>query len=323
MTDLPLTLACWDYDRTRPLIDGRVKPDGIALQVTLMRPQQAFQAMLQRREFHAAEMSLANYTALKAKGDCPFIGIPVMLSKMFRHSCIYVRSEAGIRTPADLKGKRAGTAQFTSTGVVFVKGALQHDYGVTQTDMRWVVGPLHAPGPVTKFTPPPGVTVDYVPEGRALEQMFKAGEIDVLFSNHFPHLWEQGWPGIVRLFPDYKTVEQDYYRRTGIFPIMHTVVLREDVVRDHPEAATSLYDAFCKARDIAADGLYDTDALRLSLPWLIDHIEETRRVLGPDFFTYGLEANRKTIAALAQYLHEQGLAPRVVAPEELFVPGIG
>ena len=126
MSPLKLSLACWDYDRTRPLIDGRVKPEGLALQVTVMRPQQAFQAMLQRREFHAAEMSLANYTALKAKGDCPFIGIPVMLSKMFRHSCIYVRSEAGIRTPADLKGKRAGTAQFTSTGVVFVKGALQH-----------------------------------------------------------------------------------------------------------------------------------------------------------------------------------------------------
>jgi 4,5-dihydroxyphthalate decarboxylase len=323
MSELTLTLACWDYDRTRPLIDGRAKPEGFDLQVTLMRPQQAFQAMLQRQEFHAAEMSLANYTALKAKGDCPFIGIPVMLSKMFRHSCIYVRSDAGIRTPSDLKGRRAGTAQFTSTGVVFVKGALQHDHGVSQNDMSWVVGPLHSPGPVTKFTPPPGVKVDYVPEGRTLEQMFEGGEIDVLFSNHFPHLWESGWPGIVRLFPNFKAVEQDYYKRTGIFPIMHTVVLREDVVRDHPVAAKSLYDAFCKARDIAADGLYDTDALRLSLPWLIDHIEETRRVVGPDFFTYGLAPNRKTVAALAQYLHEQGLAPRVVAPEELFVPGIG
>ena len=158
-----------------------------------------FQAMLQRREFHAAEMSLANYTALKSRGDCPFIGIPVMLSKMFRHSCVYVRSDAGIRTPADLKGKRAGTAQFTSTGVVFVKGALQHDYGVTHHDMSWVVGPLHAPGPVTKFEPPHGVKVEYVREGRTLEVMFEAGEIDVLFSNHFPRLWEQGWPGIVRL----------------------------------------------------------------------------------------------------------------------------
>ncbi len=321
MTAVSLSLACWDYDRTRPLIDGRVKPDGIALDIKLMRPQQAFQAML-RNEFDIAEMSLANYTALKARGECPFAGIPVMLSKMFRHSCIYVRKDAGIRTPADLKGKRAGTAQFTSTGVVFAKGMLEHDHGVTQRDMRWWIGGLHAPvpPPANPPAPPPGAEMTHLSAGQTLEDMFKAGELDVLFSNHFPALWQQGWPGIARLFPNFKTVEQGYFRRTGIFPIMHVVVIREGVLREHPLAAKSLYRAFCEARDIAANGLYDTDALRLSLPWLIDHIEETRAAMGADFFAYGIEPNRPALTAIGQYLHEQGLAPRVVAPEELFVP---
>ena len=317
MTALPLTLACWDYDRTRPLIDGRVQAEGIALDIKLMRPQQAFQAML-RNEFQIAEMSLANYTALKARGDVPFVGIPVMLSKMFRHSCIYVRSDAGIRTPADLKGKRAGTAQFTSTGVVFAKGMLEHDHGVTQRDMDWWIGGLHAPIAQAPLPSPPGVRIQHVPAGCTLEDMLKAGEIDVLFSNHFPAVWEQGWPGIARLFPDYKKAEQDYLRRTRIFPIMHVVVIREDVHRAHPWAAKNLYRAFCEARDMAVAGLYDTDALRLTLPWLIDHIEETRGALGADFFAYGLEPNRPALTAIGQYLHEQGLAPRVVAPEELF-----
>lgn len=318
MMALPLTLACWDYDRTRPLIDGRVQAEGIALGIKLMRPQQAFQAML-RNEFQIAEMSLANYTAMKARGNVPFVGIPVMLSKMFRHSCIYVRSDAGIRTPDDLKGKRAGTAQFTSTGVVFVKGMLEHDHGVSQRDMEWWVGGLHTAAPATQLPSPPNVCMHHIAAGRTLEDMFKAGEIDVLFSNHFPALWEQGRPGIARLFPDFKKVEQDYLGRTGIFPIMHIVVIREDVLRTHPWVAKNLYRAFCEARDMAVAGLYDTDALRLTLPWLIDHIEEARSAMGADFFAYGIEPNRPALTAIGQYLHEQGLAPRVVAPEELFV----
>lgn len=318
MTALPLTFACWDYDRTRPLIDGRVRAEGITLDIKLMRPQQAFQAML-RNEFQVAEMSLANYTAMKARGDVPFVGIPVMLSKMFRHSCIYVRSDAGIRAPADLKGKRAGTAQFTSTGVVFVKGMLEHDHGINQRDMDWWIGGLHAAVPATRLPSPAGVRMQNVAAGRTLEDLLKAGEIDVLFSNHFPALWKRGWPGIVRLFPDFKKVEQDYFSRTGIFPIMHIVVIRKDALWTHPWVAKNLYRAFCEARDMAMAGLYDTDALRLTLPWLIDHIEEARSAMGTDYFSYGIEANRSALTAIGQYLHEQGLAPRVVAPEELFI----
>ena len=187
--------------------------------------------------------------------------------------------------------------------------------------MEWRIGGLHAPvpPPTQPTAAPPGVSMQYLPAGQTLEDRFKAGEIDVLFSNHFPVLWEQGWPGIARLFPDYKAIEQDYFRRTTIFPIMHVVVIRDDVHREHPWAAKSLYRAFCEARDIAMAGLYDTDALRLSLPWLIDHIEETRNAMGNDYFAYGIKPNRAALTAIGQYLHEQALAPRTVSAEELFV----
>jgi 4,5-dihydroxyphthalate decarboxylase len=302
-----------------------VRPANIALDIDIMRPQQAFRAMLEGSIVDAAEMSLASYVALKARGAATFTAIPVMLSKMFRHSCIYVRSDAGIAAPADLKGRRAGVTQFASTGVVFMKGLLQHEHGVAPSDMRWFVGGLHAPLPVSAPPPQagPGVTIESIAEGRTLEEMLEAGELDVLLTNHFPALFERGSPRIRRLFPDFKAAERDYLRRTGIFPIMHVVVIRDRVLRDRPWVAQSLHDAFCAARDIAVGGLYDTDALRLSLPWLIDHVEESRKAFGAaDPFAYGIEPNRPALTAFARYMHEQGLAERLLTPEDLFVPGI-
>ena len=321
MSELSLKLACWDYDRTRPLLDGRVRPEGISLDITLMRPQQAFQAMLRGGEFDVAEMSLANYASLKARGECPFVAIPVMLSKMFRHSCIYVRADAGIDSPTDLKSKRAGTAQFTSTGVVFAKGMLEHDYGISQRDMHWWIGGLHEPLPAPATAPAslPGMRMDYLSGEQTLEKMFRAGDLDVLFANHFPSLWTEGWPGIRRLFPDHKAAEKEYHRKTGIFPVMHTVVIRDELHRRHPFVAGNLYRAFCEARDLAVSALYDTDALRVTIPWLIDHVEEARAALGVDYFAYGVEKNRPALAAIGRYLYEQQIAPRIVLPEELFV----
>jgi 4,5-dihydroxyphthalate decarboxylase len=324
MPNLKLTLACWDYDRTRPLMDGRVKPEGIDLDIQILRPRQAFQRMLDSKEFQVSELSLASYTALKGRGDCPFVAVPVALSKIFRHSCIYVRSGAGIKTPADLRGKRVGTSQWSSTGLVFMRGMLQHDYGVTAQDMHWFMGGLNSfvEPPLIPLNLPQEIRLDFLKDGQTLEQMFAAGGLDALLSLYIPKLFLQGSPAIARLFPNYKEIEQEYHRRTRIFPIMHTVVLREDVYREHPWAAGSMYQAFAKARDLAVDGLYDTDALRVALPWLIDHVEETWRVFGKDFWAYGLEPNRPTFEAIGRYVHEQGLSPRVVKADELFVPGV-
>jgi 4,5-dihydroxyphthalate decarboxylase len=324
MANLKLTLACWGYDRTRPLMDGRVRPEGIDLDIKVLRPRQTFQRMLDDREFHVSELSLASYTALKGRGQCPFVAVPVALSKIFRHSCIYIRTDAGIKAPADLKGKHVGTSQYSSTALMFMRGMLQHDYGVAPSDLHWFMGGLNTftEQPLIPLNLPKDVRLDFLPAGKTLEGMFEAGELDALLSIYIPSLFLQGSPLITRLFPNFKTVEQDYYRRTGIFPIMHTVVLRQDVYEAHPWAARSIYQAFLAAKELAIEGLYDTDALQLSLPWLLDHVEEAWRVFGKDFWSYGLEANRPALSAIGRFVHEQGLSPRAVSPDELFAPDV-
>jgi 4,5-dihydroxyphthalate decarboxylase len=314
MSKLQLTLACWDCDRTRPLIDGRVRPAGIDLDVKILRPREMFKRMLDNAEFDASELSLANYAALKARGDCRFVAIPAAPSRMFRHSCIYLRPEAGIKTPGDLKGKRVGATSYSSTAIVFMRGMLQHDYGVAPSDLQWFMGGLNDASELNTSVEQL-IALD-LPKNIELHSILGGDTLEGLLAAMF----QNGSPAIARLFPNFREVEQDYYRRTGIFPIMHTVVIREDVHSKHPWVARSLYKAFCDAKNIAVHGLYDTDALRLALPWLIDHLEEARRELGSDFWAYGLEANRPTLTAVGQYVYEQGLAPRPVEPDALFLP---
>jgi 4,5-dihydroxyphthalate decarboxylase len=322
VSNLKLTLACNGYDRVGALIDGRVKAEGIDLDIIVLKPRELFPRMLDTSEFDISELSLGSYASLVARGGSPFVAIPVMLSKIFRHSCIYVRSGAAIEIPQDLRGKRVGTTQYGATAIVTIKGMLADEYGVAPSDMGWFVGGLTAPAerPLIPLNLPHNIELQFLPEGETLEAMLAAGELDALFSIYFPKLFLQGSPSIARLFPDFKAVEQDYYRRTGIFPIMHVVVIKKDVYRDHPWVAKSLTRAFCQARDLALQSLHDTDALMVSLPWLIDHVEESWRVFGKDLWTYGIEPNRPALEALCRWIHEQGLAPRRVTPEELFVP---
>jgi 4,5-dihydroxyphthalate decarboxylase len=321
MANLPLTLACWDYDRTRPLFDGRVKPEGIDLDIKVMRPRQIFPRMLESQEFHASELSFASFVGLKARGQCPFVALPIALSKIFRHSCIYVRPGAGIRTPEDLRGKRVGTTQYGASAVVFMRGMMQHDHGVMPQDVHWFMGGLDAPAqrPLIPLNLPPDIRLDYLAGEATLEAMMEADELDALFSVYIPSIFLKGSPSIARLWPNFKEVETDYFRRTGIFPVMHIMVIRQDVHRDHPWVANSVYRAFCEARDIALEALPDSDALHVALPFLLDHVEETWRVFGKHYWDYGIEANRPAFEAMGRYLFEQGLAPRVVTPQEMFV----
>jgi 4,5-dihydroxyphthalate decarboxylase len=322
MADIRLTLACNDYDRCRALIDGRAKPEGIDLEIKLLKPRELFPRMLDKQEFDVAEMSLASYASLVARGESPFVAIPVALSKLFRHSCIFVRTGAGIRRPQDLKGKRVGTTQYGATASIYIKGLLSDEYGITLQDLHWFVGGLSAPTekPLIPLNLPQGVELEFLKAGETLENMLAADKLDALFSIYFPKLFLENSPKIARLFPNFKEVEADYYKRTKILPIMHTVVIRKEVHERHPFAAKSLYRAFCKSRDLALEPYYDPDALLVSLPFLIDHIEESRRIFGDDYWAYGLEANRPSWDALCRYVYEQGLAPKRITPDDLFVP---
>jgi len=300
MPDLGLNIAFWDYDRTRPLMNGRVRPDGISPNITVLRPQEIFPRMIQDLEFHAAEMSLASYVILKARNKCPFVAIPVMLSKIFRHDCIYVRPDAGITKPEDLRGKRVGLPQCSSTAGVFIKGLVQHDYGVPPTEIDWFMGgqDTPAPAPLVPLDLPEDIHLEFIAEDQTLEGMLAAGELDALFATYIPNVFLNGSDKIARLFPNFKEVEKDYYQRTEIFPVMHTVVIREDLYREYLWVAPSLYDAFSQAKDIAVDRLYDTDALALTMPFLIEHVEEAWRTFGSDYWAYGVEPNWPALEAL-------------------------
>ena len=325
MPNLKLTLACWDYDRTRPLMDGRVKPDGIDLDIEILRPRQAFQRMLDRQEFQVSELSLASYTALKGRGDCPFVAVPVALSKIFRHSCIYVRTGAGIDTPQDLKGKRVGTSQWSSTGLVFMRGMLQHDYGVKAQDMHWFMGGLNSlrRAAADPARPAEGDQARFPLRRCDAGADVRRGRARRAAVALHPEAVSR------RLAVDRAPVPELPGDRAGLLPPHADFPDHAygGAARGCPSRASvggeeHLPGVLPGARDLAVDGLYDTDALRLALPWLIDHVEEARRVFGKDFWAYGLEPNRPTFEAIGRYVHEQGLSPRVVSADELFAPGV-
>jgi 4,5-dihydroxyphthalate decarboxylase len=320
MSSLRLTFACWDYDRTRALADGRVKPDGIDL-VFLMQPvEETFFRMLRYREFDCSEMSLSSYTASLNSDDPPFIAIPAFPSRFFRHSCIFVSTKSGIRKPEDLKGKRIGVPEYQMTAPVWIRGILSDDYGVKVNDVEHLSGGEEEPGrdEKLKLNLPASIRVKPIGPTQTLSQMIAAGEIDALVTARAPSTFATQPDKVQRLFPNYVEQEKEYYRRTKIFPIMHTVVIRRDVYRKNPWVAQSLYKAFVAAKAKALELYHQTAAMPAMLPWFVAHVEETRREMGEDWWSYGLAPNRHVLDTFLRYHHEQGLSKRRIAPEELF-----
>jgi 4,5-dihydroxyphthalate decarboxylase len=315
MNKLKLTLACGRYDRTQPLIDGRVEPEGVDLTFIPLRPGETFWRMLNHGEFDVSEMSLSSYTILRSEGDTRFIAIPVFPSRVFRHSAVYLRADSKIETPQDLKGKRIGVADYQMTAAVWVRGFLKSEYGVVPEDVTWVLG-----RPVRTIKPPAGILIEAMPAETTLEAMLERGEIDALASVMIPKALGST---MRRLFREPRQVERAYYEKTGIFPIMHTFVLKTSLYEKNPWLAVSFYRAFCRARDMAYRTMYDTDALSVSLPWVIDEVEETRKIFGPQIWDYSIEGSRPTLEALVSHLDEQRLTRRRMKVEELFVPNIG
>lgn len=322
MSKLRLTLACWTYDRTRALLEERVRPDAIDLNYLNIPVEETFFRMLRHKEFDAAEMSLSSYVMTLFQPDRPFIAIPVFPSRFFRHSCIYVHAASGIKGPEDLIGKRVGTPEYQMTAAVWIRGILSDEYGVPVNSVVYFTGGEEEPGRPEKLPLdlPQDIHVERIGPGQTLSSMLGRGDIDALYTARMPSSFRSGSGSVKRLFDDFPTVERSYFSRTGVFPIMHTVVVRRDVYDRDPWVAQSLYKAFCAAQQEAYEELSETAALKTMLPWLTAHVEETRREMGNDFWPYGLERNRHALTTFLRYSHEQGLAKQLLQPEQLFAP---
>ena len=316
MARLTLTLACGDYDRTLPLKTGAVEPDGVELRVLSLEPEEMFYRMARLRDFDVSELSLSTYTVLRGRGE-PLVAIPVFPSFMFRHSAIWVREGAGIREPRDLIGKRVGVPKYHMTAAVWVRGILEDEYGVAPSDLQWFEGGEGAAVKEVDVTLPPAVRHQLVAGDRTLGSLLATGELDAFIGARRPTA-PAGMAPARRLFPDFRRVEREYYERTGIFPIMHTIVVKEELTRQHPWLPRALYEAFAEAKRLAYRRLADTAALAYVLPWLVAEVEETRALMGDDPFPYGVARNRKTVETLAGYSFRQNLAPRRLTAEELF-----
>ena len=319
MDNLLLTLACEDYDRTRPLKDGLIKPEGIDLNYLVMSVEEIFWRMMKYEEFDASELSMGAFLTAAARGGRPFIAIPVFPSRTFRHRCIFVNTSSGIQRPEDLRGKRMGVPEYSMTAAVWLRGLFEHEYRIPPKDIHWIQAGEENPGRKDRvdFEMPAGVRLESKAD-RTLNEMIETGEIDAMMSPRMPTCFLQGSPSVRRLFPNYKQAEMDYFKKTGLFPIMHVIVIKRSIYDKEPWVAQTLYKAFCEAKDLCMRELYDTNILRVSLPWTSAEYEETRDLMTADYWPYGLAPNRANLETLHGYLYEQGLIKQKLDLDELF-----
>lgn len=322
MTRLRLTLACGDYDRTRALEDGSVRPDGIELTYLRLPVEETFFRMMRHREFEVAEMSLSSYVMSLQAEPSPFVALPVFTSRMFRHGSIYLNTAAGITAAEDLRTKAVGTPEYQLSAGVWIRGILADHHGVPVDSVTYHTGGQEQPGRLekTSLDLPDHIRVERIAPDKTLSTMLAEGEIDALYSPRIPRPFAERDPRVGRLFPDVIAAEKAYHAASGIFPIMHVVVIRRDVYEAYPWVAQSLYKAFVLAKAEVFDRLYDSSALRFMLPWLNQHLEEARELLGDDYWSYGLDANHDALATFLRYHQQQGLSRRSLQPEQLFAP---
>lgn len=319
---VPLTLASSLYDRMQALYTGEAKPEGIDLNfVAIDSPREIFDRFAGGEEFDVAELSCSEFIARFSAGQCPFVALPVFPSRVFRHGFITINKSAGISAPKDLEGKRVGVPLYTMTAAIWIRAHLQHEYGVDLSTIDWVEGAINAPGghgepsvlPLLREIP-----ITQNRSGKSLSQLLSEGEIDAIIGTSLPDSRHHD-KDVQRLFPNFREVEKDYYRRTGIFPIMHLLAIRRATYEKHPFVARSLYRALCESKRIALARMRSINALRYMLPWMPDYVEETEAVFGADPWPYGVEANLPTLRALMTYMVEQGLIRDAIPIEALFV----
>jgi 4,5-dihydroxyphthalate decarboxylase len=319
---LGISLACWNYDRVRALVDGRVQADGIDLTMMILPVEETFFRMLRHLEFDAAEMSLSSYCVSLMRDEPAFIAIPVFPSRFFRHSCIFVSTRGRVREPADLAGARVGVPEFQMTAPVWIRGVLQDDYGVDPAAPTYLTGGEEEPGREEKLrlNLPERFKVQPIGPTQTLSAMLADGELDALYTARAPSTFYSRPDDVCRLFPDAPAVERAYFRRTGVFPIMHVIALRRDVHEAHPWVAQSLMKAFNAAKQLAYEDLQVTAALTTMLPFQTAAVEDAVREMGADWWSYGLEPNKAGLDTFLRYHHEQGLSSRLLQVQELFAP---
>lgn len=311
-----------DYDRTRAIVDGRVKVDGVKPVCMLLSPEEMFFRAFRQQAFDVSELSISSYCVSLAKGNPHYIAIPVFLSRAFRHTSIYIRTDRGIGKPEDLVGKRIGIAEYQLSANVWVRGILQHDYGVMPSDITWVRGGMNTAGRPEKIALdlPADVRVEQAPADTSLNEMLVSGAIDGFIGPRWPRCFNAGNPLIGRLFEDSVAVAADHYRRTGLFPIMHVVGIRRTLAEEHPWLPGALIKAFTEAKEIAQDALNDTSATKVTMPFVEDNLNMARELMGDDFWSYGVQKNVQVLEAFCDMHFEQGLSPRKLSVDELFHP---
>jgi 4,5-dihydroxyphthalate decarboxylase len=326
MSKLNLSVAIGNYDRARALFDGSVQIDGVDPVFMILPPEEIFFRAFRGQDFDICELSMSSFTVKTAERNCPYVGVPAFVSRAFRHNSIYVRTDR-IKSPADLKGKRIGLPEYQLTACVWARIILQDDHGIKPSDVTWVRGGIDDPSRPEKITIklPPGVHMENAPAGRTISQLLESGEIDAFIAPRVPslagaHAHGKRNPNIGWLFPDPIAAGADYYRRTGIFPIMHVTGIRRTLVEQHPWLPAAVLKAFEQAKTRCLDELADTSASKCTLPFVEEQLKTARELMGYDFWSYGLAPNRKVLETFLRHHHAQGLSVREVTPEEMFHP---
>jgi len=321
VSKLQLSVAFGDYDRTRALIDGSVGIDGVDPVIMPLGPEEIFFRAFRNEEFDICELSMSSFTVRTARGDCPYVGVPAFLSRAFRHTSIYIRTDR-IGSPEDLKGKRVGVPEYQLTANVWARALLEDDHGVRPADMVWVRGGIEEPGRVEKISLdlPKEVRLEDAPAEATLAGLLADGEIDAMMGPRAPSCYREGHPHVGRLFPDSEAAARDYYARTSIFPIMHLIGVRRSLAEAHPWLPAAVLKAFVEAKQIGLEKLEDLSACKVMLPFAAEQLERTQAQMGRDFWTYGAHENAVTLNAFLHHHHAQGLSRRKLEIADLFHP---
>ena len=321
MNKLQLSIAMGDYDRTRALLDGSVQIDGVTPVCMTLSPEEMFFRAFRGVEFDVSELSFSSYLVKASKGESPYIAVPVFLSRAFRHTSIWVRKDR-IRKPEDLKGKRVGVPEYQLTANVWARAILQDDFGVKPSDVHWVRGGIDTPGrpEKIKLQLPADVHLENAPEGMTISDMLDRGEIDGFIAPRPPSGAALHNPNVGWLFDDPTATAKDYYRRTGVFPIMHVVGVKKSLAEQHPWLPGAVLKAFTQAKAVALEKLADTSATKVTLPFVEEQLRAARDAMGDDYWAYGVAASRRTLETFVRHHFAQGLSARLMSVDEIFHP---